>query len=357
MTTTQLHLELDLLLQKINSHYNKNITPYEKDFFINNAIASYINTRINPRSNFKGLGFDESVKRTEELNPLVVTKEIDVVYGQDKLYYDLPLDYKGYINSSVCLFCSTTEPYQETFSKFSASIKKVTTSFENESFKLTIVYGSRRYVLFDSTTLPEELLNRQDTYSLPIDFMLNNTIDIIIRKNIREIKAVESTGLFKSFEYKYNKDLESFDFKANLDFYYFTTINGVHSTPIRSIQKSYQYLPTKSTLYAEGNLVERDYLRQNLNNSLSGNNNQSVICTRDKNRIILYKNARSKFFPTSVELIYIKQPSKVSAILNSNSELEDDALREILHIADRNIKGLLSMDSYEKTLNEFTLIE
>jgi len=357
MTTTQLHLELDLLLQKINSHYNKNITPYEKDFFINSAIASYINTRINPNSNFKGIGFDGSVKRIEELNPLVVTKEIDVVYGRDKLYYDLPLDYKGYVNSSICLFCSVKEPAQEIFSKFTTSIKKFTTPFETESIKLTLIYGSRRYVIFDSSSLPSELLNRQDTYSLPTDFLLNNTIDTVINKNIKAIRYAESTGLFKSLEYKYNTEKETFDFRADLDFSYVITRNGVNSSEIKSTQTTYQYIPTKSTLYAEGNLIERDYLRQALNNSLSSNNNQSIICNRDKNRVILYKNNLSKYYPTSVELTYIKQPTKVSAILDSNSELDDDTLREVLHIADRNIKGLLSMDSYEKTLNEYTLIE
>jgi len=33
MTTQELHIELDLLLQKVNSHWNQNLLPQEKIYF------------------------------------------------------------------------------------------------------------------------------------------------------------------------------------------------------------------------------------------------------------------------------------------------------------------------------------
>lgn len=357
MTTTELHIELDILLQKINSHYNKNILPQEKDIFINKGIMSFINTRINPRSNIRGLGFDNTVKRLEELNPLIVTKSIDIIFKNNNIYYNLPLDYLGYINSSINTKCYNAKPNLITKSNYSYRLFKLTNSFDKENLKLSISFDNTDYELFNSSEVPTEAYNNIDIYSLPTDFLINNILNISINKNLKKLKGLyENDKQLQSIEFGFDNKSESFLFKSNYSFKITKVTEGKQFIS-KSDKEDYLTIEDSSVLYSEGNLVERDYLRQILNNSLTSKNTQSIVCHRDSNNVSLYIDKKSKFFPIKVELTYLKKPTKVSAILDSNSELNDETLIEILASVDRNIKGVLSMDSYDKTINESILIE
>jgi len=93
ITTQELHIALDLLLQKSNSHWNKNFLPQEKDWFLNQEIKKFIKQRLNPLSNDKRLGAFDTIKRVEDLNALQRTL---IVYGAQlakDVNIPLPFDY------------------------------------------------------------------------------------------------------------------------------------------------------------------------------------------------------------------------------------------------------------------------
>lgn len=77
MTIDEMHTFLDLRVQKINSNAFDNILPEEKDVYINDAIDQFVKDRVEPRSNKLGLGFEQSIKRIEDLRTLLKTSEID----------------------------------------------------------------------------------------------------------------------------------------------------------------------------------------------------------------------------------------------------------------------------------------
>lgn len=351
MTTTELHIELDLLLQKINSHYNKNILPQEKDVFINKGISRYINTRVSPRSNVKGIGFDNTTKRLEDLNPLVVAISLPVIYDSNSTYIKLPLDFREYINSSINVKCYKTKPLEHLDRYYEIDINKELYNTLN-NLQIGISIGDYEYILYDSNKVPKEAYSNEDLYTIPTDFLIKNTIDIMFQKNLKFLKEIYPN--ISSLEIGYNKATSSFKFRNKESFKLFIVTNNRYI--INSKAVVYKTINGSSVLYKEGNLAERDYLRQVLNNSLLSNNSQSIVCHRDKDRIYLHKD-KSTFFPIKVELTYIKNPTKVSAILDSNSELKDETLYEILSDVDRNIKGVLSMDAYDKTVSESVLIE
>lgn len=77
MTIAEMHTQLNLRTQKIASFAFDNILATEKDNYLNKAIDRFIKSRLEPKSNAFGLGFEQSVKRIEDLRALITTSEID----------------------------------------------------------------------------------------------------------------------------------------------------------------------------------------------------------------------------------------------------------------------------------------
>ena len=73
MVTSELHVKLEELLQKVNSHWNPNFLPQEKDSFINAEILRFIKQRLSPLSNNKRQGIFDIIKRDQDLNSLLRT--------------------------------------------------------------------------------------------------------------------------------------------------------------------------------------------------------------------------------------------------------------------------------------------
>ena len=84
MTTQELHIGIDLLFQKVNSHYNQNIQPAEKDLLINREILRYVNKLINPLNSLKGQAAFDVVKKTVELAPLLRTIDVPLLIDNNK---------------------------------------------------------------------------------------------------------------------------------------------------------------------------------------------------------------------------------------------------------------------------------
>ena len=77
MTIEEMHDNVQLRVQKIDSNSYENILDEEVDVYLNKAIDQFIKDRLEPRSNRFGLGFEQSVKRTEDLRTLIKRSEVD----------------------------------------------------------------------------------------------------------------------------------------------------------------------------------------------------------------------------------------------------------------------------------------
>ena len=69
-TAKELHIGIDLGLQGINSNRKGDIQSPEKDWFLNNVMIQEINRKLNPKSNFKGEGFEDTFKRIDDLESI-----------------------------------------------------------------------------------------------------------------------------------------------------------------------------------------------------------------------------------------------------------------------------------------------
>jgi hypothetical protein len=72
MTVNEMHIAVNLGVQKIASFQVDNLLPEELDHELNSAMLRFIKQRYNPTSNRLGRGFEQSQKRIDDLRNLVV---------------------------------------------------------------------------------------------------------------------------------------------------------------------------------------------------------------------------------------------------------------------------------------------
>jgi len=70
-----MHRQVRLRSQKINSFANDNLVSQEIDKYLNMAINQFVKDRIDDKSNALQTGFEESLKRYEDLKTLVIKDE------------------------------------------------------------------------------------------------------------------------------------------------------------------------------------------------------------------------------------------------------------------------------------------
>ncbi len=103
MTVNEMHIAVNLGVQKLASFQVDNLLPEEIDHELNLAQLRFIKQRFNARSNRQGKGFEQSQKRIDDLKSLIVEHQDNTqYYGEvytskySPIYvdrYTLPLDY------------------------------------------------------------------------------------------------------------------------------------------------------------------------------------------------------------------------------------------------------------------------
>jgi len=102
MTIQELHIGLDQELRKMNTNVFGALLPEEKDWIIYQSTLKFIKTRTNPRSNSRGIGFQASLKRYDDLEELITPGFIPVYrYDSSSVYGILPRDYYQSIGFSA----------------------------------------------------------------------------------------------------------------------------------------------------------------------------------------------------------------------------------------------------------------
>lgn len=120
MTVNEMHIAVNLGVQKLASFQVDNLLPEEIDHELNLAQLRFVKQRFNARSNRQGKGFEQSQKRIDDLKALIVehqdnTKYYGVVYSakSSDIYvdrYTLPLDYLFLISVRAQIKYSCTIP-------------------------------------------------------------------------------------------------------------------------------------------------------------------------------------------------------------------------------------------------------
>jgi hypothetical protein len=361
MTTQELHIELDVLLQKVNSNWNKDFIPQEYDLVLNREISKFIKQRTNTLSNNKQQSVYDIVQRVQNLNSLVETVQLNsVALNQKESQFELPFDFLGYISSEVGVYpictgevipMTTTNNLVRvrTFNPIPATQNINTLTGLVITLTYTNVFDiSTTVTLFDLATLPASYIPQDNIEDYKKIFIINNAITNLIRKKLLTLDAKDK------IEFKYNNYTNKFEFRCKSIFTTTYTINGVNQTTTNVDTYNPKYM-VESTLKSPLEIVDEEF-KSHIRNSYLSTSKDEVIKGFLRENKVIYFNPPS-VVSTEVSLTYIRKPLAVDLLLGIDSELPNEVLIEIVANAVQTLKGIVSSDDYEKYVRENTLIE
>lgn len=338
MQTQELHIALDIQVQKINSHWNQNFQPQEKDFFLNGEITRFINRRIDKLSNRKQEGIFDTIKRTTELSPLLITRRLPVMYkeNQKEAKVLLPFDFLYYVgsNASVCCPCKGNKLLERNIYLYELDI----TTININSFNITISKN-----LFSFT------VSNSDIHS---NYYIEDTIPIYSNKimfiNALLIKLLNKNNT--TIEITYDKVKDKFLFRS---YEPFTILVDFAVKPISTLLYK-QYEDINDALINSVDVVDEEYKTKVQRSFLSASKDEkSLVTIRDKELLYDINGVIADY----VNLTYLRKPTKIDLLLQSNSELKDETLEEIVIETAQRMMAVMGSDNYNKFIQENTIIE
>lgn len=346
MVTQELHIALDELLQKVNSHWNSNFLPQEKDNAINREILKFIKQRLNPLSNFKRLSVFDTLKRNQDLASLIKTIPVKVLTINPKeVAIQLPFDFLYYVgtNLNITPSCDVKNivPIQTTI--YFKSIPAIIDVNNLTNLLIRCTQGGQELTLFNLVDLPDGYIPTDNLPSYKKNFIINNAILEFMKKNIQT-----------EIEVRYNKINNTFEFKSLAPFNINVIKNNVISVALGASQ-TYDSYSLESTLTSTVRIVDEEFKGDIQNSSLSKGKDQSLIGYLRPDIIIIPKVKNVVI--NSAFLTYFCKPAKVDLLLGFNSNLSDEVLDEVINNTAKQLKGIIASDTYDKFSQENLLIE
>ena len=333
MTTQELHIELDLLLQKVNSHWNQNLLPQEKDLFLNREVTRFVKQRLNRLSNLKREAIFDTIKRTVDLVPLLKTVKLPIIIDNHKeAHIMLPFDYLYYISSGLTTCCSCTNKELITDTYFELEFDPIETLAD---LPLTVTNGLFSFSLFGKDIPSDYLI--EDT--IPIyqnKLMLINAISILLRKKNNTL--VEFT-----YDYQKNKYIARCST--------FFTINDIQAKLIT--YKRYEDF--SDSLVADVRIQDEESKNIVKKSYLTGSKDESCLgYLREKT---VEFSITSGAIYGWCDLTYICKPTQINLSLQSSCNLTNETMEEVVANTAQRLHGIIGTDNYEKYVRENILTE
>lgn len=356
MTPQEIHIALDLELQKINSFSTKSLEPQEKDYFLNGESLKYVKQRSNPLSNNKGTGFQDTVKRVDDLQELIRTKRSIVQSdSQGENFIVLPSDYMGYISSSLFMKrkCIDDRIKKETYNLYTIHTDLNFPSDTLNNYSVKLLMDGQAITLFDLSMLPSNYLSSTLSF-VRQDFLLMDALRILIPKNLKK-NNISYTELYWE---RRGREVNPFTF--NLDTYskdasILIEVNGVNYMH-NAVETSIPAVPlNRLPLKRQARLVKEEFLSDIEDSSLSGSTPNSPICVLRNGELIM--KVPESVIGDWVQLSYICKPSPINLFLNSGINLNDVTIKEIISNTARYIKAIINDPNYQAYAQENLITE
>jgi len=359
MTIEEMHIAIDLGLQKVNTFTQKNLLSQEKDWFLNDEVTKFIKQRTNPVSNMKRQGTDDTTKRYEDLSDLTRREILNIELISDTIgECKVPSNYYGYISSkaSVVQLCED-EKIEKTSENLYMCVFPLSfpdgTVLTNYTVKLKTDSTSSYYTIYDMSTLPDEYL--EDVPISKQSFMLLKSMKILMKEGLESMpKSV--TSIYSSYWEKYGRDFYNNNFIIVSNSPFISLEVTINSTTITYPSKavSFDMLTKKSDLWAKTRLIEDEFQHEVQQSKLSQSRPESPVVAIEQGVIRIDFN--KGWIGNSLELIYVSKPTILDLLLRKNLNMKDTVSREIVGNTVRFLKGIFTGD-YKTYLNENVLVE
>ena len=343
MLVSEMHIGIDLGLQVLNSSITKNVTPREKDWFLNNEVIKFINQRLDPLSNAKGTGFQDTAKRIEDLRDLYKSKNLDVkLNSEGRSYIDFPFDYFKQIKfDSNALYACNVKKSKTKINTYTAIASLNLPSETLATYTISVLKDNVTTLIFDASTLPDSYLINSEFSKQR--FILLNALKIELPKSLKNI--------FTDFEVKIDESNETLTIKSTKVFdNIIVTETAVSETAVSSISVITKYSKNLTPLKSSIRIIDSEFFRDIANSSLSKASVQSPIGEMVDNKFFIEHD--KSVVLGSVDIGYICKPNLIDIYLNSNLNVSNSVCKEIVSNTIRFLKGLLSNSNYQQFVRE-----
>lgn len=323
-----MHVEIDLELNKINSNFYDIILPEEKDYFLNKAQERFVKQRYGAHSNAKGTGFEMSEKRIDDLRKLLVPNYFDKAFAVDiadfdftrKVTFFLPNDYwfltsqRSKIVYSGCNTLVMTEvPYTFRYSLVNFNFPGATTNQFKIRSGATILIENLNYDVVDINIFLQDLMLRWNPVLAVTHgwkFYLDYYQDINNPGGIVAINLVDPP--MSSLEY---------------------TLNGETWVPFVPTDKIRSYFNATGTEDVTPNkFAQQDDVYAMMLDPFNDTNAYGPLAIIHDNNIDVFFNNK-QFVVKELAISYIRKPKLMSFRLNQSCELADHTHAEIVRDA------------------------
>lgn len=348
MTTREMHIGVNQILQKVNGKETDSFKEQEIDWALNEETLRFIKQRTSPDSNNKKQGFEATQKRYDDIEELITSSILPAFYKDaDTVFSFLPQNYFRLINdrSLVKNLCG-------------ASISTISTT--NQTKKICIVpfpdatetsspyYTALQIVQQDNSIVLFDIINYITT-STGLDSKEEKFYIINL--------ALEQMN--KIFPSTIEVRWENFDDLYYPNSFVFVTTNlplftGIILNPVGTIYTALNstYLMYNPTNVQEqpNRLTKTEDLYTLLNSNFGTTLFNSPISSLSRGKINVHH--KQKFILSFVKIDYIRKPRKIDLFLNQSCELNPNVHEEIVEATARRLSGITKGENYQQLINE-----
>ena len=388
MTIEEMHIAVNLGVQKIGSFQVDNLLPEEIDHELNLAQRRFIKQRYSSTSNAKQQGFEQSQKRLDDLRNLVEDFTAYENFYMGPVYtsssrgdifvdrYKLPLDYMHLLSVRSEVKDGCNKPIQISVTNSTDHYLRIPTTLNLQGYYLVEIQIANEEGGADTIRSNQNGLTiddlREDTYPFGIEPSLspNDTFsdltsnrkssdsppadanEIFLKRN--EAESSEDGGFFsmsadgKDATHAGAYAILIFKDRAGNE----ETIN-VMQPPISLVNQTRTHSANDTKFLTKRTLckyVQQDDIYKVLDDPFSTTKASSPLYTMQENFVDLYSNIM--FLPTTTVIKYLRRPALMRRATGSGSELPEHTHDEVVEMAIKSILEAIESPRYQSQSGE-----
>jgi len=379
MTIEEMHIAVNLGVQKIASFQVDNLLPQEIDHELNDAMESFIKQRYNPMGNKYRKGFEQSQKRVDDLRALVVDGRIKCFYAGESIsgfYIDrapLPNDYMFLINALSDNYYECNAAVSYGTATYTYKAMEVSLTPPVEGYVLKSIGIDNTVFVSDDNGMSLEYVSNANNYSDSTSSLnltkiapagsnpktLTVQVTTGTSYNLTDLANSETTPTSDSNKLVLLIDSEIYGNTANVKATWVSPINSALTAEVDYPFANIIEQPVTYRVYTAGagtrqrenmSFVQHDDLYSLLSDPFNTTTYDKIKYTIQENFIDVHSD--ETFFTTFVDIKYIRQPKRMDKSLGVGCELAPHTHNEIVEMAVQSILEAISDPRYNTQSRE-----
>lgn len=367
MTIEEMHIAVNLGVQKIASFQVDNLLPEEIDHELNIAMERFIKQRYSPNGNKYRDGFEQSQKRIDDLRNLVVDRRLRTFYLGETItgfYVDrvpLPMDYMFLVSAFHEGYYNCISAIDYTLSSASYKVVNISMSPPEDGAILTEILVDDAIIISNSNGMNMQYVTNINNYvstyrnNIAVVNSRPEAVSTLVTSNLIQFTDFEATPTADSNTLKLLLATSSFGTSGTItakwevgNTIYNQTLDlpSVSYTPTYRTPIEGKGTPQKERMW----YVQHDDLYSILYDPFNTTTYDKIKFTIQENFIDVHSD--NTFFTTFVTIKYIRQPNKMDFNLGVGCELPQHTHQEIVEMAVQSILEAIQDPRYQTQSRE-----